>query len=354
MIRFPATMLLLLSTSKVAGAAGSQPAAIEPERLSIKGTQILKPDGQPIRLRGFNLLWWVPPTAQDVADIKELGANCVRYQFGYIPRGRFDPRQLRLLKRHVRLFTSQRLWVIPNVHEFVSHGKPDGGNLWNTPQLQAEFLEMWNYVLTELKDEPFIAAWEPINEPHEVDRIRLAPWYRDVVAHFHRSDPPTPVVIEGAEYSGAEELLDYLKLSDPNVIYSFHFYHPHEYTHMRHAEGEPLLEYPGRWGRAALADRMAKAIQFRDRYQVPVFCGEWGVQTGAPGSLQWLRDVGSLLEEHNLPWTHWAWAMQKRWPVNDTFDVNKEKKEAYATMAALLRRALSSDSRRPEPDGAGR
>jgi len=350
---FTVMSLVLPSTAASAG-PGSQPAETEPARLSIRETEILTPDGQPIRFRGFNLLWWVPPTAQDVADIKDLGANCVRYQFGYVPSGQFDPRQLRFLKRHVRLFTSQGLWVIPNLHAFRADGRPNSGNVWNTPALHREFLDMWDYILNLLKDEPFIAAWEPINEPHDVDRTKLAPWYREVIAHFRRTDARTPIVIEGAEYSGAEELLDDLKLDDPNLIYSFHFYHPHEYTHMLHPENRPLLEYPGKWGQAALAERMSTAVRFRDRHRVPVFCGEWGVRTGAPGYTQWLKDVGSLLEEHKIPWAHWAWAMQRHWPINDTFDLNRQKTEIYGVVSAILRNALSGDQAKPDHRNATR
>jgi aryl-phospho-beta-D-glucosidase BglC (GH1 family) len=333
---------------------GSRPTGDGPARLSIRGTQILTPDGQPIRLRGFNLLWWIPPTAQDVVDIKELGANCVRYQFGYRPAGRFEPEQLWFLKRHVRLFTSQGLWVILNVHAFRDGDGPNARNVWNSPEYQQEFLDMWEYVLGGLKDEPFIAAWEPINEPHDVGRERLASWYREVCAHFHQLDPRTPLVAEGASYSGAEELLDYLKLDDPNVIYSFHFYHPHEYTHMLHPADQPLLKYPGQWGKAALADRMATAVRFRDRHQVPVLCGEWGVRTGAPGYVEWLKDVGSLLEEHNIPWVHWAWAMQARRPLNDTFDLNKRKTDIYQTVRGIFERALSRDCVGTRPAGPDR
>jgi endoglucanase len=265
----------------------------------------------------------------------------VRYQFGYIPTGQFDPARLRFLKRHIRLFTTQGLWVIPNVHTFQLADHPDSENVWNAPRLRQEFLDMWDYILGELKDEPFIAAWEPINEPHYVDREKLTPWYRDVVAHFRTQDARTPLVIEGANYSGAEELLDALKLDDTNLIYSFHFYHPHEYTHRRSFNGRPPAEYPGKWGRAALVERLSTAIRFRDRYQVPVLCGEWGVQTGAVGYQQWLKDTSSLLEENHIPWMHWAWAGQRRWPVNDTFDCNTEKTEIHDLLRDVFKQALS-------------
>lgn len=343
----------LAATHAQSGAA-TGPAGPAPVRLSVRGPQIVTPDGALVHWRGFNHLWWTPPTVEDAENVRALGANCVRYMFGYIPRGRLDLRQLRTLRQHVRLFTDRGLWVIPTVHAFKLGDMPDEKNVWNSPELQTEFLAMWDHVLTELKDEPFIAAWEPMNEPHHMDRGRLARWYREVIAHFRAIDAVTPIVVEGANYSGAEELVDDLRLDEPNIVYSFHSYHPHEYTHMRQdTQGRPWV-YPGRWDRQALAERMWIAVSFRDRYQVPVWCGEWGVMTGAPGYQEWLRDVAGLLEENRIPWTYWAWAVQRHGAVNESFDVNRQKTEVYKLISGLFPNAAGRQqplaATRPQKD----
>ncbi|MGD0093813.1 MAG: cellulase family glycosylhydrolase, partial [Planctomycetota bacterium] len=137
-------------------------------------------------------------------------------------------------------------------------------------------------------------------------------------------------------YSNPWNLEDYLKLNDPDIIYSFHMYTPHEYTHQ---QKDKPLDYPGNWGRAFLAEKMSPVLKFREKFNVPLFCGEWGVVTLAPNYGQWLRDVAGILEENGLPWTHWAW-MVKPQPVNDTFDVNKKKTEIYEVMRQVFRDAL--------------
>jgi hypothetical protein len=129
-----------------------------------------------------------------------------------------------------------------------------------------------------------------------------------------------------------------MKLDDPNIIYSFHTYGPFEYTHQKDGANIP---YPGKWSRDILAAALTPAIKFRDKYNVPVWCGEWGVKTGDPGYEIWLRDVASILEENDLPWTHWAWAQKPDNPLDPTFDCNPQKTGIYDAMAAILKDALA-------------
>lgn len=61
------------------------------------------------------------------------------------------------------------------------------------------------------------------------------------------------------------------------------------------------------------ADWLARAIQpaleFRERYNVPVYCGEFGCSQGLPdgSGLRWVRDMGELLSRSGIPWTYWNW-----------------------------------------------
>lgn len=333
----------LLATSQ--GKAGEQQSPVETReqhRLTVRGRELLAPDGRPLHLRGFNLLWWAPPTAQDALDVQELRANCVRYMFGYQPKGRFEPEQLDYLERQVRLFTRRGLWVIPNVHTFERKEGEVKKGPWASPELQREFLDMWTHVVTRFRDEPFIAAWEPINEPHDVKDDRLREWYKEAIAHIRKLDPRTPIVVDANGYAYPGNMSDALKLDAPNLIYSFHMYVPFDYTHQK---PEKPVEYPGQWGKSHLADAVAPAVRFREQHGVPVFCGEWGVITRAPGYDRWLEDVAAVLEENALPWAHWAWVVKPHQPVNDTFDVNKHKKGIYGVLARVFRDTLAGGER---------
>jgi hypothetical protein len=312
---------------------------------TVSGDRILDPSGQPLRLRGFDVQWWVPVTDQDAADIQALGANCVRYMFGYNPKGTYDPAQIAEVERQIRSFTRRGIWVIPVLYEFEVKGASPAekkSGPWSTPPMNDEFLALWTDLIGRLKDDPFVAAWEPINEPHDVPAAVASAWYRALIPQLRKIDPDRPIVVEGANYSHAEDLTPEFKMDDPNIIYAFHFYDPYEYTTDLRI---PPLAYPGPWGKAWLEKKIQPALRFRDTFHVPVWCGEWGTKTAAPGYDRWLGDVFDILEQNHLDWCVWAWALQPKNPQNDSFDINRQKKDAYQIVAGFFRRSLQN----PDP-----
>ena len=304
---------------------------------TLSGTEIHDASGAPVRLRGFNVCWWVPPTDLDAAALQALGVNGVRYMFGYEPKGTYDPSQISEVERQVRYFTSRGICVIPVLYEFE---KPDPADPrkklgpWSTPEMNREFLALWTDIMTRLGSEARVAAWEPLNEPHDVDPQVASAWYRDLLPKLRKIDSARPIVVEGANYSHAEDLTDMFKMDDPNIIYAFHMYDPYNYTTDIQ---KPPLEYPGTWGKDYLAKKIEPALNFRAKYHVPVWCGEWGSKTAAPGYDRWMKDMFALLEENKLDWCVWAWALQPKDPQNDSFDINLQKKDVYALVKDFFR-----------------
>lgn len=50
------------------------------------------------------------------------------------------------------------------------------------------------------------------------------------------------------------------------------------------------------------------AAEFRDRQQVPVYCGEFGCAQPTTGDgARWVADVASILNRYAIPWTYWNW-----------------------------------------------
>jgi len=302
---------------------------------TVSGTAILD-SGKPIHLRGFNVCWWVPVTDQDGADIQQIGANCVRYMFGYESRGTYDPSQLSEVQEQVRFFTRRGIAVIPVLYECEQKNSATGRTLqpWADAQLNAEFLALWADVMRSLGSDPHVVAWEPLNEPHGgASPATVGAWYRQVIAELRRRDPSRPIVVEGANYSHPEDLVDAIKMDDANIIYAFHFYYPYEYTTDLRT---PPLDYPGTWGSAYLEQKLAPALRFRDKFHVPVWCGEWGTKTGAAHYDRWLHDFLGLLQANRLDWCIWAWARPAANPRNDSFDINKDKTEVYRLMPSIF------------------
>ncbi len=317
----------------LAGAA--LPAATVPV-LTVRGPAIVTAqDGAPVRLRGFNTMWWAVPSDDDVAEMKRMGVNCIRHVFGYKPKGAYDRTQLTKLETDIRRLTAQGLWVVPVLHDCALN--VEGGKQrhpWHDETVQREYLDLMEDVVRRLKDEPLVVAWEPINEPHNGTARQVADWYRTVVPRIRTIDALRPVVVAGTDYSWPKNLTDDLLVPGGNAIYAFHFYAPWEYTH---AKDTPPKPYPGTWGRDWLAKQMEPAKAFADRHQVPVWCGEWGTFTRSPGHEAWLRDVATLLERNALHWTHWAWCAKGKDPgSDDSFDVNRQKTGILGIMREIF------------------
>jgi hypothetical protein len=162
-------------------------------------------------------------------------------------------------------------------------------------------------LLLEVFNEPVFdrdpAAWFPI-------RRRLA-------AAIRAAAPLHTIVAGGPNWSSLDGLLASDPLEDENVLYTFHFYEPFEFTH----QGAPWVQgpvsrmrnvrYPASPRQAGhIERRVASAAEWARRHDVPVWAGEFGAYPPhAPKTdrLRWLYDVRTALERHGIGWAVWSY-----------------------------------------------
>jgi hypothetical protein len=336
---------LFLFSYKPGYAAGKL--AITGTRLKIEGSRILEPSGKEIRLRGENVTWWSRPTEKDAQMIKKMGFNNVRYLFHYEPPagykpGQFDPQYLPPIKEHIRLFTRLGLWVI--VGEWKFSLEEDKVNIWNTPALRKDFYEMWKYVIGELKDENYIGAYEPMNEPHTEsygDDDDYLKWYRETIALIRSLDSKTPIVVGGNNFSNAIDLGPNVKMNDPSIIYTFHEYDPRDYTHIEyHVRND--LSWPKSFGTDYHDRDFGEVRKFAKQFDVPIWMGEFGVMTYAKGQKQFIQHIVTLAEKSNFHWNHWSWRHQTKESMELSYfegDKVRYKTDMIKYMSGILKKA---------------
>ena len=185
-------------------------------------------------------------------------------------------------------------------------------------------------------------VFEVLNEP-EVEDISLAMQVQQRLIDAVRAiTPGRVVVVGGAHFSDIADLTALKPIQAPGVIYSFHFYEPHNFTHQGATWGWPMwmvlrnLPYPSspealapvvptlaeiarehaawygqeQWNKAKLAGFVEKAAAWSREHRVPVWCSEFGVLREAtpPASRRaWLTDARSLFEDHEIAWTYFDW-----------------------------------------------
>ena len=156
------------------------------------------------------------------------------------------------------------------------HSVPRPGERWGSDDLVGDLwqdhlalVERMGRALHGLP--PDRVAFEPLNEPTndcaavwEGAEPIWPPMLKDMYAAARRGTPDLPLVLSGACWGGVEalKLLDPATLGDDNVIWSFHSYHPFQFSHqgavwtyspLKHISGMP---YPP----SRLDDRTALRI----------------------------------------------------------------------------------------------
>lgn len=167
---------------------------------------------------------------------------------------------------------------------------------------------------------PWIAAYDLLNEPNgNHTKIWSGDMVHRVVGDLRRVDSETTVIYEPPPFALPDQAFRKIRLiDDANVVYSFHFYYPHSYTHqgIKSYRDEKFLgkAYPGelrqfasgepeQWDKAALERSMENVIRFQKENNARIFVGEFGVLRWAPGREQWMRDAVDLFEQHGWDWT---------------------------------------------------
>jgi Cellulase (glycosyl hydrolase family 5) len=173
----------------------------------------------------------------------------------------------------------------------------------------------------------------PVTEPHGEtpddagnNALPKQVWntlYPRLISAIRAEDPERWIIVE--PIWGNAINFPYLSVSsEPNLIYSFHFYDPHFFTHQGVGNDWPPAQsvaYPGLtrdaswepeiyWDKSVLQQRMQLAINFRNTHNVRVICGEFGTQHNAPmdSRERWVTDVADLLETHGFDWMYHEYA----------------------------------------------
>ncbi|HWS89591.1 MAG TPA: cellulase family glycosylhydrolase [Pyrinomonadaceae bacterium] len=310
--------------------------------------------------RGVNLSHWFAQsrdysekhlrghtTARDIELIRGLGFDHVRFTvepaplFNEARPAELNQTYLKHLDAALDMLLGSGLAVVFDLHpsdEFKLRMRTDD-------RFVAAFADFWRALARHLSArDPERLFLEIVNEPMVEDAYRWMGIQAKAAAAIREGAPRHTIVATGPRWSSVEELLRIEPLADRNVIYNFHFYEPHNFTHQGatwgagvwpHLKGVP---YPGspervaplvaaavredaravlkdygeqRWDASRVEREIAQAAEWARRRGVPLTCNEFGVYRAyspAPDRLRWIRDVREVLERHGIGWAMWDYA----------------------------------------------
>ena len=315
--------------------------------------------------RGTNMSHWLSQSEQrgearrlhiqedDFARLKELGFDFVRIPIDEVQfwdeEGNKLPEAWDLLKNALDWSRKYDLRAIVDLHIIRSHyfnavNEDDkaANTLFTSDEAQEGLINLWRQLSEFLKDRSNDwVAYEFMNEPVAPEHEQ----WNQLVAKVHKAlrelEPQRTLVIGPNMWQG-HETMKYLKVpeGDKNIILSFHYYNPMLLTHYG-AWWSPLcaaykgkVNYPGVlvskedfdaapaaikdqlkpyteevWNIDKIREQFKDAIEAAKKYDLQLFCGEWGVYEPVDRELayNWYRDVLTVFDEYNIAWTTWCY-----------------------------------------------
>jgi aryl-phospho-beta-D-glucosidase BglC (GH1 family) len=286
-------------------------------------------------------------TAQDIALIKAMGFDHVRLSvnpqpmFRHKQADRISADYLGYLDAAVKMILDNGLAAIIDIH-------PDSDfkeKLAADNDFVEQFEDYWRQLARHYSStSPDLVSFEILNEPEFRDRYRWQGVQAKLAVAIREGAPQNTIIVAGAYWSSESELLFFDPLHDPNIIYNFHFYDPHIFTHQgatwstNYVHYLKDLPYPStpenvqqaaalipdavnrlqaihygldRWNAARIDGEIGQVAAWAKRWNVPVICNEFGVYRAAANPQDraaWISDVRTTLEKYGIGWTMWDYS----------------------------------------------
>lgn len=342
--------ILLVSTVSAVGPVRAQDRAAE--------LQLARARARHLR-RGINASQWFAQnpghysaqytnaeiTPADIALMARLGFDNVRLSIDPVPlqdyprdANDFNADFLSRLDRAVDEILSHGMAVQIDVHPQDDYKQ----RLRSDPYAVDRFVMLWRKLAAHYATrDPDKIFFEILNEPEVNDPYRWAGIQARTADALRQAAPRNTIIATGPNYSNIPDLLAIHPLADGDVIYNFHFYSPHVFTHQgatwsvpwwsyEHdipypptaASMQPLLkEVPDladrfnlenywldHWDSDHIRELIDEAAQWGKLNNVPVLCNEFGAfrQHSDPASRnRWIDDVRTALEADGIGWDMW-------------------------------------------------
>ncbi len=233
-------------------------------------------------------------TERDISFLRQAGFNSVRvplhYKF-FLSGGE----GFALLDRLIGWCRREGIWVILDMH--CAPGGQTGSNIddsWGYPWLyesaqdQDLTIEVWKRIAEHYRNETIVLGYDLLNEPipHyprlHMYNSQLEPLYKRISAAIREVDRHHVIILGGAQWDTNFKVFG--APFDSNVMYTFHKY-------WMPPKQDAIQEY----------------LDFRDRYNVPVWLGESGENTD-----EWIGQFVQVLEKNEVGWCFWPYKKMEK------------------------------------------
>jgi len=216
----------------------------------------------------------------------------------------------------------------------------ESNRLFDDSTLQERFLSLWKAFAGRYKKYGDNVVFELLNEIVEPNSDRWNMLSKKAVSTIRLVDPDRIIIIGGNLYNSVKTLKELDYIDDERLVYTFHFYEPHLFTHQGAYWEEPMKElnfkisypigpddykrymclsdkfrasYPIRenMGKDYLKEELMPALEFARERKAALYCGEYGVIETADmeSRLRWHKDLCSLFMEYGIGKAVWCYKL---------------------------------------------
>jgi endoglucanase len=308
--------------------------------------------------RGINLSGWLrgrgpgqirlnSSVKQDLINFKTLGCDVVRLVIGGLhtsltsgsPDYIINPAFFSSLDSVVTWAEELHIYLIFDNHTLFNDVRPAPIQAM-LHDLDNILAKVWTQVAEHYKGRSDLIMYEILNEPHDLDASRWGFIQGKVIDAIRTVDKKHTIVVGGVDWNDYKELRNLPVYSDPNLIYTFHFYDPFMFTHqgatwtltpLTKLSGVPfpynaskmppcpdvlkgtdvemnLKEYKNDGTAEHIKSLIDLAVDLKNTRHVRIFCGEFGAldwNSDPAERVNWYSIVTRYLQEKGIAWTIW-------------------------------------------------
>jgi len=251
-------------------------------------------------------------TEEDIKIISQRGFNCIRVPFNF----KLIEEDIEYLDKIVDWCERYKIWCILDLHAVPGSQNPDWHSdssgkalLWERRDFQKRTIQLWGFLANRYKNKESIAGYDILNESVCKDTKKILRIYREIVKTIREVDENHLIFLEGNNWA---QDLDFLgEPFSENLVYSIHFYWPLEFL----CNFQRNLVYPGiisgaYWSKSKLKNVLSKYYRLKKKWKVPIYVGEFGINSRCPychKELKWLKDTLEIFREFEFSWTYWTY-----------------------------------------------
>lgn len=281
-------------------------------------------------------------TERDIEYIASLGMDHIRLGFDQIVIEESPYKYRENILNILRLFVSwckkYNIRPILNLHKAIGNycDISDENGLMQSDELKKRFIALWMKLEETFHNEEDV-CFELLNEVVNSTAEEWNMLYHNTVSSIRTLNPSRIIIIGSIEWNSPNHLKDLEILDDKNIIYTFHFYAPYEFTHQQGVLQERTLYYNRKMpyptndiqlykdyyrlmgNTTAYNDFERMDIEFLRKCLTPVgefikahpdkmlWCSEFGTIRHCKITYRenWMNDVITIMKEMNIPYCVW-------------------------------------------------